>query len=306
MNNIKNNLKGVFSPMCTPFKENGELDTTGLEKNIDIMNESGLKGYFILGTNGEYKTLSEDERSRIIRLTMANAGKDKVVMAGTGFESTIETIRHTKIAADLGVKMVSLLMPNFFAKKITPDAMIKHIIAVADSSPVPVLLYNNPSVAAGVTITPDVIKSVSPHSNVAGIKDSSKETWTEIVKYDSDDFSVLAGSAGYFFDLLDKGGTGGVLSLANVFPDSCSKLYYLYTTGKMDEAVELNNLLIELNRKVSGSYGVAGVKYAMDEAGFAGGNPRMPLPPLDAEAKRKIYDDIRASGLVPADGRINP
>ena len=74
----------------------------------------------------------------------------------------------------------------------------------------------------------------------------------------------------------------------------------------MDEAVELNNLLIELNRKVSGSYGVAGVKYAMDVAGFAGGNPRMPLPPLDAEAKRKIYDDIRASGLVPADGRINP
>jgi len=298
MNDVKKNLQGVFSPMCTPFLKNGALDMAGLEKNIEIMNKSGLKGYFILGTNGEYKTLSEDERIKIIKSTVAKAGKDKVVMAGTGFESTLETIRHTKIAADLGVRTVSLLMPNFFAKKITADAMINHIIAVADSSPVPVLLYNNPSVAAGVTIAPEVIDSVSRHENVAGIKDSSKETWPEIVKYDSDNFSVLAGSAGYFFDLLDRGGTGGVLSLANVFPDACAMLYNLYREKKMAEATELNSKLIDLNKKVSGSYGVAGVKYAMDLAGFTGGDPRMPLPALTGEDREKIRTDLAASGFI--------
>ncbi len=297
MNDVKKNLQGVFSPMCTPFRDE-ELDLKGLEKNIELMNKSGLKGYFILGTNGEFRTLSEDERVQIIKTTVKNSAKDKIVMAGTGFESTRETIRHTKIAADLGVKMVSLLMPNFFAKKITADAMIKHITAVADKSPVPVLLYNNPSVAAGVTISAGVIDAVSKHENVAGIKDSSKETWPEIVKYDSDSFSVLAGSAGYFFDLLDKGGTGGVLSLANVFPDSCAKLYNLYRENKMAEAVALNNKLIDLNKKVSGSYGVAGVKYAMDLAGFAGGNPRMPLPSLTADDREKIKKDLKESGFI--------
>ena len=301
MNDVKKNLQGVFSPMCTPFLKSGELDMAGLEKNIEIMNKSGLKGYFILGTNGEYKTLSEDERIRIIKSTVAKAGYDKIVMAGTGFESTLETIRHTKIAAGLGVITVSLLMPNFFAKKITADAMIRHIIAVADSSPVPVLLYNNPSVAAGVTITPEVIDTVSRHENVAGIKDSSKETWPEIVKYDSDNFSVLAGSAGYFFDLFDRGGTGGVLSLANVFPEACARLYNLYREKKMAEAAELNNKLIDLNKKISGSYGVAGVKYAMDIAGFTGGDPRMPLPALNGEARDKIRADLAASGFIRQD-----
>lgn len=288
---------GVFAPMCTPFK-NEELDLAGLEKNINLMNKSGLKGYFILGTNGECKTLSEDEREQILSISVKTAAKDKVIMAGTGFESTKETIRHTKIAADLGVKLVSLLMPSFFTKKITAEVMVKHIVAVADASPVPVLLYNNPSVAAGITITLEVIEAVSKHDNVAGIKDSSKETWSEIVSYDSEDFSVLAGSAGYFFDLLDKGGTGGVLSLANVFPDSCAKLYNLYKENKMSEAVELNNKLMDLNRKISGSYGVAGVKYAMDLAGFAGGIPRMPLPGLSAEAKEKVEKDLKDSGFI--------
>lgn len=298
MSSIKKDLEGVFSPMCTPFKTDGALDLAGLEKNIDLMNNSDLKGYFILGTNGEFKTLSEDERIQIIKLSVKNAAKEKVVMAGTGFESTIETIRHIKIAADLGVKSISILMPNFFAKKMTADAMIKHTLTAADSSPLPIILYNNPSVTAGVTITPEVIAAVSKHENVVGIKDSSKDTWSEIVKYDCETFSVLAGSAEYFFDLLDKGGTGGVLSLANVFPNDCAKLFTLYKEGKMREAVVLNRQLIELNKKISGSFGVAGVKQAMNYAGFTGGNPRLPLPALTDSTKEKIKQDLTESGFL--------
>ena len=204
----------------------------------------------------------------------------------------------TKKAADTGADMVSILMPSFFAKKITEAAMIRHIIEVADASPIPVVLYNNPSVAAGVTITPAVIGEVSGHENVAGIKDSSKETWPENVKYSSENFSVMAGSAGYFFDLLDKGGTGGVLSLANVFPDDCAKLYKLYLEGKRAEAEELNKKLMDLNKKVSGSFGVPGVKFAMDLAGFAGGLPRRPLFGLTEEQKKTLEADLRASGFL--------
>ena len=297
MSSAKEMLSGVFSPMCTPFIDD-EVSYDGLEKNIKIMNGSGLKGYFVLGTNGEYKTLSEEEKIKILEVVLKNASSDKVIMAGTGCESTRETIRLTKKAAGMGVKMVSLLMPNFFAKKIDNEVMINHILEVAEASPVPVVLYNNPSVAAGITIGADVIKAVCTHPNVSGIKDSSKDTWPDNVVFDSPDFSVLAGSAGYFFDLMEKGGTGGVLSLANVFPDSCAELYTLYINGEKEKALKLKDDLVSLNKKVSGAYGVAGVKYAMDLAGFTGGNPRRPLKALTEDQKKSLESDLKESGFL--------
>ncbi len=296
MKDVKAMLAGVYAPMCTPF-ENDEVSYPGLKKNIELMNKSSIKGYFILGTNGEFKTLSEDERVKILELAVETSASDKIVMAGTGAESTRETIRLTKQAAKIGVSCVSLLMPNFFAKKITDQVLIRHILEIADASPIPLVLYNNPSVAAGVTISTEVIKAVSTHANVAGIKDSSKDTWKKNCPYDNAGFSVMAGSAGYFLDLLEAGGTGGVLSLANVIPDACGKLFELYTAGKKDEAYALNEQLVSLNKKVSGNYGVAGVKYAMDFGGFAGGNPRRPLDALTNEEKKSLEADLTQSGF---------
>jgi 4-hydroxy-2-oxoglutarate aldolase len=261
------------------------------------MNMSGIKGYFILGTNGEFKTLSEEERVKILEMAVETADESKVVMAGTGVESTRETIRLTKQAASIGVSSVSLLMPNFFVKKIDDEVLINHILEVADASPIPVVLYNNPSVAAGLVISSNVVKAVSAHENVAGVKDSSKDTWKSNCPFDNDNFSVMAGSASYFLDLLEAGGSGGVLSLANVIPDACAQLYDLYTSGKKDEAYALNEKLVSLNKKVSGQYGVAGVKYAMDYAGFSGGVPRRPLKALTDEQKKSLEADLAASGF---------
>ena len=296
MSSVKDMLSGVYAPMCTPFQDD-EVLYSGFEKNINKMNSSGLKGYFVLGTNGEFKTLSEAERVRMLETAVKAADSSKIVMAGTGVESTRETIRLTKQAAEIGVASVSLLMPNFFAKKIDDEVMINHVLEVADASPVPVVLYNNPSVAAGVTISAKVVEAVSAHENVAGIKDSSKDTWAANTAFDSEGFSVMAGSASYFLDLLEKGGTGGVLSLANIIPDACSELYSLYIAGKKDEAYALNERLVSLNKLVSGKYGVAGVKFAMDYAGFAGGNPRRPLKGVTDEQKKSLEADLAASGF---------
>ena len=296
MGNIKEMLSGVYAPMCTPFKDD-EVLYSGLGNNIEKMNSSGITGYFILGTNGEFKTLSEEERVGLLEIAVEKADGSKVVMAGTGAESTRETIRLTKQAADIGVSCVSLLMPNFFTKKIDDDVLITHILEVADASPIPIVLYNNPSVAAGITIGSDIVKKVSEHENVVGIKDSSKDTWQSNIVYDSTGFSVMAGSAGYFLDLLEKNGTGGVLSLANIIPNACSELYKLYICGKKEEAYALNSRLVDLNKNVSGNYGVAGVKFAMDVAGFSGGKPRRPLKYLTAEQEKSVEADLNASGF---------
>ena len=148
------------------------------------------------------------------------AAPDKVMMAGTGAESTRETIELTLRAAEIGAHMVSLLMPHFFAARMDDDTLAGYILDVAGASPVPVLIYNNPSVAAGVTVSEAVVARVSSHPNVVGMKDSSKGNYNKYIRAAKEGFCLLAGSAGFFLDLLVAGGVGGVLSLANVFPDA--------------------------------------------------------------------------------------
>jgi len=188
-------------------------------------------------------------------------------------------------------------MPCFFPKKMTVDVMERHAVAVADASPVPVVLYNNPSVAAGVTIRLELLQRLAQHPNIVGVKDSSKETYGENLKAASDKFSVLAGSAAYFVDLLRRGGTGGVLSLANVFPAECSALYRAFVERRASEVEKLNQQLVDLNTRVSGSFGVAGVKAAMTLRGFVGGVPRRPYASLSAKEVEILRADLGRSGL---------
>lgn len=297
MENMKENLSGVFAPMVTPF-ENERILFDGLITNIDKMNETGLKGYFVLGTNGEYKSLSIEERIMIVKTVASNKKSEKLLMVGTGMESTKETIEMTLKAADAGADMVSLLMPHFFASKMTDDVLTHYITDIAEASPVPVLIYNNPSVAAGVTVSPQVIQRVSAHPNVVGMKDSSKGNFKSYLDAGKDNFYVLAGSANFFLELLIAGGIGGVLSLANVFPDECVELYESFLKGMVAEAKKINERIVGLNKAVSGTFGVAGVKEAMDMVGFIGGDPRKPLKGLTVSQKSQLEKELRERGFV--------
>jgi 4-hydroxy-2-oxoglutarate aldolase len=294
----RNDLSGVFAPMVTPFAADDAVLLSGVAENVRRLNATGLRGYFVLGTNGEYKALTTEERTQVLDVVVQHRAPGKVVMAGCGAESTKETIDLARRAAARGADVASVLMPSFFAKKMTTEVMVRHALAVADASPIPVVLYNNPSVAAGVTIRLEVLQKVAGHPNIVGIKDSSKETYQENLKASSPTFSVLAGSAGYFTDLLRRGGTGGVLSLANVLPDACVALYDAVRAGRRDEEERLDRLLVDLNAKVSGAYGVAGVKAAMTICGFVGGVPRLPFLPLSAEEVNGLQSVLKQSGLA--------
>jgi 4-hydroxy-2-oxoglutarate aldolase len=297
MNPFKEKLTGVFAPLITPFKDDRIL-FDALERNIVRMNETGLRGYFVLGTNGEFKSLSVDERMDVLRVVVQNASKDKVIMAGTAAESTKETIEITLRAAKIGAHMVSLLMPSFFVRIIDDDVLIKYILDIAEASPVPVLLYNNPSVTAGLTVSTEVIKRVSGHPNIIGMKDSSRGNYHSYLESAENGFFLLAGSTSFFLDLLHAGGIGGVLSLANVFPDSCVRLYRVFMDGRHETAKQINASLVSLNREVSGSFGVPGVKAAMNIAGFTGGDPRRPLLPLTEIQLNALRAVLDASGFL--------
>jgi len=290
-------LSGVFAPLTTPFDEQGNILLGKMASNIQKLNGSRLRGYLVLGTNGEFRSLSTSEQMEVLKAVVKTASPDKTIMAGTGAESTKVSIDLCHQAADIGAHYGSLITPFFFAKKMSDHALINHFVQVAEKSPIPVLLYNNPGVT-GITISTTVVKEVSSHPKIVGMKDSSPGNLSAYILSANRGFCLLAGSANFFFTALLMGAVGGVLSLANAFPEPCCKLYEIGVGGKLEEGRELQFYLMKVNQLVSGKFGVAGVKTAMDFGGFYGGPTRAPLAPLTADEKKKLREELMAVGFL--------
>ena len=297
MKSHREKLSGVFTPVVTPFRED-KLLLEDLRFNLRKLNQTGLAGYFALGSNGEFKSLSEKEQFRVLKV-FAGEKYDKVLMVGTACESSHETIEKSKIAAEMGADYVSILTPGYFAKRMDGPTLQGYYERIADEVPVPVLIYNAPGFAGGVQVHPKTVLELSKHPNIVGMKDSSPPGPAKFLTVldPSEEFHILAGSANFFYPSLHLGATGGILSLANCIPEPCCELYRLFIENRFDEARNLHFRLARLNSAVSGTRGVAGVKAAMDITGFKGGEPRHPLTPLSEEERENIRAKIHAEGF---------
>ena len=295
---MERKLMGVFAPITTPFDEKGEVAYDKLKENMEFYAKSPLKGYLALGSNGENKSLSNSEKEKVLETIIRNKGPEQVVMAGCIFESTKETIEFAKIAQGLGADFITLLPPSYFKKEMTDPVLLKYFTDVANSLTTPCLVYNAPQFCGGTTLSVNLIRDLAKHPNIKGVKDSSTGNIESFLLAVRDTFNVMPGSANFFVNGLIMGAPGGVISLANVFPEITCKLYDLTISKQYEEAFRLNEKVIQLNKTVSGTGGVAAVKYAMDLAGLYGGNPRLPLLPLGDEVKRKIEDYLKKEGLI--------
>lgn len=285
-------ISGIWAPLCTPFTE-GKIDTAKLEKNMEVYAQTPLRGVFTLGSNGEACMLTDEEKVTVLR-TVVRKKKNKLVMAGCTHESTQKTIALTRKAADEGADIASVLTPHYFKKVMTQDALIRFYETVADTSPLPVMIYNAPGFAGGVQLSVDAVVTLSQHPNIIGMKDSAPTGPNVFLAYvGKEKFSVLAGSANFFLSSLVLGAKGGVLSLANYLPHAAHHLYELFQEDKMEEAKNLQQAVLRVNRGVSGKYGVAGVKKAMDITGFYGGEPRLPLLPLGKKEQENVQVAIQ-------------
>ena len=289
---------GVFAPITTPFDETGEVAYDKLKDNMEFYAKSKLKGYLALGSNGENKSLTNDEKEKVLETIIKNKGPEQVVMAGCIFESTKETIEFARIAQGLNADFITLLPPSYFKKQMSDPVLLRYFTDVATSLTTPCLVYNAPQFCGGTTLSVNLVKDLAKHPNIVGIKDSSTGNIESFLLAVRDTFNVMPGSANFFVTGLIMGAPGGVISLANVFPEITCKLYELTVNKQYDEAFRLNEKILLLNKSVSGSGGVAAVKYAMDLAGLFGGNPRLPLLPLGDDAKQKIEDYLKKEGLI--------
>ena len=293
---MKIKLSGIFAPITTPFV-NEELSISQFGENIQKYSQSPLAGIFVLGSNGENKSLTEDEKIQLLEVVMEKRNTKQMIMAGTGYESTRETIAFSRKAAQMGVDCVSVITPSYFKSRMTDDALIGLYTDVAEAVEVPVIIYNAPGFT-GVTVSPKVVGALAPHPNIAGMKDSSSGNASSYLQAAGDaDFCVLSGTISTLFNSMTLGATGGVVSLANAFPAPPCELYEKLKAGDLDGALKLHYRLYALNRSVSGSFGVAGVKYAMEIGGFHGGNPRKPLLSITDKDKQSIADAVKVAGL---------
>ena len=292
------NVRGVFPPIPTPFVDD-RIDRVALSANVKQWMRTRLSGIVALGSNGEAPLLDEGEAEAAISTVRDAMPRDRLLIVGTGRESTAATIAATRRAAELGADMVLVRTPSFFKNVMTSDAFVQHYTAVADAASVPVLLYNV-TMYTGVNLLPDAVVRLADHQNILGMKESGGDIAqiAECVARTPDRFDVLAGSATTVFAALCVGAAGAVLALSAVLPDLCVELVELVQQGRYDEARSLQRRLTPLARLLGSAHGVPGLKYALDQIGYRGGPVRGPLLPLSAEASRQISEQLAALGVM--------
>ncbi|MCF8034126.1 MAG: dihydrodipicolinate synthase family protein [Desulfarculaceae bacterium] len=287
-------MQGILPPMATPFTADEELDLAALKANITAWNQTGLGGYLAVGSNGESVYMSAKEQDQVVAATAEAAAEDKLVMAGTGRESTRETIAATNRAAGVGAHCALVVTPHYFKGQMKPERLKAHYLKVAEAAKIPVLLYNVPQ-ATGVNMEPDTVVSLCGHPNIVGIKDSSGNVsqLSEILRQTKDeDFKVFVGSAEVIYSAATLGVDGGILGVCNVLPQRCVELFEAAKAGDHDRAKHLQWRIAKLAAMVTRIHGVGGLKATMDMVGYQGGVARMPLampsPEVVAELKAEL------------------
>ncbi len=284
-------LEGIYAPIPTPFI-NDEIAFDKLEESMGFWLDSRISGIVVMGSNGEFVGLSPEEKRQLTsKVCQLSKGK-KPVVAGTGCESTKETIELTKYAAEAGAAAALVLSPNYYKKAMTDEVLKSFYTEVADASPIPLILYNMPG-NSGINLSVKLVAELAKHPNIIGVKDSSGNIVqiAEIINSTPADFTVFAGSASFLFPSLVLGAKGGTLALANVLPNECADVYELTKAGKYEEAKELQLKLLDINNAVTSRWGIGGLKAALEMLGVFGGEPRKPLKVV-SEQDRKLLADI--------------
>lgn len=296
-------LKGIFLPLTTPFDSRDRLSLAHLRANVEKYNRTRAAGYVATGSTGEAVLLSMAETEEVWAAIAEAAGGGKILIAGTGAESTADTIARTRRAASLGYGAALVRTPHYYRPQMTPDALARFYLRVADASPIPTLVYSIPQFT-GITIDATLAGRVAEHKNIAGIKESSGSVKliSEIVNAGPDSFQVMCGAASILFPALLAGARGGILALANALPEACVDLYEAAIGGRIEQAKSLQRKLLPASQALVTQSGIAGTKYALDRLGYYGGPVREPLRGPNAAARAAIERVLAEAGSAATAG----
>jgi 4-hydroxy-2-oxoglutarate aldolase len=289
------NLHGIFPPLTTPFAPDGSVALARLRENVARYNRIGLAGYVVNGSTSESVLLRWEEVYSLWETVKQAAAPGKTLIAGTGAESTPETIEHTNRAAQLGFDAALVRTPSFYKPAMNDTTLAEHYLRVADAARIPILVYSVP-IFTQVQVVAPLIARVAQHPNIIGMKDSSGDIpgIQKIIAAAPKAFRMLVGSAATLYESLEIGAIGAILALACSFPELCVEIYEASRVGDKPRAHSLAQKLIAPAKMLGPQYGIAGLKYALDRLGYYGGPPRGPLLPVAESAQREIDSMLAA------------
>ena len=290
------NYNGILLPVTTPFAADESIDLSGLAGNIEKWNATGIAGYVILGSTGERVNLDEGEYVDVIETARRVVPKEFTFIAGAGQQSTRGTIREIEVAARAGASAVLVITPHYYRSAISQSALVSHYTAVADAVSIPIILYSMPDLT-GINIEPETAGRLSTHQNILGMKDSSNDIakFRETVGLVGEDFTMMIGNGTVFSEALQAGARAGILAVACAAPQICLAIYSAIQSGDIDRASALQEVLTPLARAVTNTYGIGGLKAALEMAGYVGGPVRAPLQAASESARAEIAELLRAA-----------
>ncbi len=292
-------LEGVLGPVVTTFDERSDVDLDAFGPNIESHLDAGLHGIVVCGSTGEAALLEESERLRLIDMARSVIPSERWLIVGTGAESTRACIRRCKEAASRGADATLVVAPHYYANAMTTPALMAHYTAVADASPVPVLLYNIPKYMH-FKLEPELVSQLAKHQNIIGMKDSSGDlaTLERYLAVQSDSFTVITGHGGSFHQALTLGVRGGILAVALFAPDLSLDVYRAHLARQLGDGAEAQNRLSPLALEIVGRMGIGAVKVAMERVGLRGGPVRLPLLPASPADVLQVDALLKDAALV--------
>lgn len=291
-----NHLQGVITALVTPF-EKTKVNLVKFEELVQKAVGAELAGVVPLGTTGESPALSTDERHALIQRAIDAADGKLAVIVGTGTNNTKTTIENSRVAAQLGADAVLVVTPYY--NKPTPAGLKRHFISVANSSPIPVILYHIPG-RCGVGIPESLVLELAGHENIIGIKEAGGNVWRsgEIARQAPKDFAVISGDDTLMLPLISVGIVGAISVISNIAPKMTKKMVDYALNGDIINAMRIHRELSPLLEALSLETNPGPIKEAMNLFGMDVGQVRSPLANVTASTKKAIATALNNLGEI--------
>jgi 4-hydroxy-tetrahydrodipicolinate synthase len=291
-------IHGIVVPVATPMHDNEDLDLPRLRWFLDHLLAQGVHGLFVLASNSEFYALDEREKQEIVATAVAHVGSRAPVVVGTGAETTREAIRLTKMAEREGADAVAVVTPYYVSP--SQHEIAVHYRRIAESTALPLLLYNNPSMTGSVSLQPDTVARLAELPNVVGIKDSSGDlqNTNEYIRLTPERFTVLQGRDTLIFVSLMCGARGAVPASANVAPALCVQIYEAFVRGDYRAAKDAQQFLNPVRLSLALGTPPGAVKSALAILGMSIGPSRSPISGVPPARMDQMRQALKEAGLL--------
>ncbi|MBB3126173.1 4-hydroxy-tetrahydrodipicolinate synthase [Paenibacillus rhizosphaerae] len=289
--------QGIIPAMVTPFDDNGRLHEKVVRQMIRRLLQAGVHGIFVLGTNGEFFAMNDDEKVELVRIAADEIAGQVPLYAGSGAVTTAETVSLSRKLEEAGADVLSVITPYFVP--VNPSEIHEHFKAAAGSTDLPIVLYNIPA-RTGVMLEAGTVASLSQIPNIVGVKDSSGnfEHMLQLIQQTDPDFSVLAGTDSFILSVLMAGGSGAIAASANIAPEKVVSIYSHWQAGRHAEAAKAQADIAVVRKLMQYGTIPAGLKEVMNQLGIEAGSPRLPVQPVSAEVRSTIAHVLGEAGFV--------